>query len=205
MSRVGDGVRARAELIKAALSAFSVRGFPGVSIADLAKELGIAKATVMHHFPSKELLYNAVLAQVAATLEPLLEKLDERDTADASTLAEIACDYLRWARRHPDCAALLSRELLDNAERAERAKQWHLARFTATIGRLIERGQAAGMLRAFDPALPVEMFLGFAQFHVSAAHTRPHLMGKIKAKAYERAAEQQLATAMIAGFGSPDR
>ncbi|MBP6195573.1 MAG: TetR/AcrR family transcriptional regulator [Methyloversatilis sp.] len=202
MTRAEDGIRARRDLLTKAVSAFAARGFPGVSIASLADELGIAKATVLHHYPSKERLYDEVLSEIARTLEPLMVMASAQREPNARSLAEIACGYLKWARANPDCAKLLTRELLDNAERASEAKRWHLREFTKSLTALIDRGQALGTLREFESALFVEMLLGLVQFHIAANATRPHLMNKTKAKTYERALEQQLQEMVVKGFSS---
>lgn len=198
--RLERGIRAREQLLLAALPAFAAEGFAGVSIANLALDLGIAKATVLHHFPRKEALYGAVLEAVAASLVPVLSPMIDRQHADAELVAEIAAAYFHWAREHADAANLLTRELLDNSERAARAERWHLRPFTDRVGELIRRGQALGLLRDFEPALAIEMMLGYAQFHVAATPTRAGLMGKAKARAYERQAAQQWAQAMARAF-----
>lgn len=194
------GAQARHDLVAAALSAFAARGFPGVSIADLASELGVAKATVLHHFHTKERLYDAVLALVASDLEQLLDALGDRLDPGPKGLAAVACAYLDWARDFPDHARLLARELLDNRDRADRAGRWHLREFTNRLRALVEEGQRQGALRHGDPALPIEMILGFVQFHVAAGPTRTRLMGSENTQAYERWVDAQWAEAMSAAF-----
>lgn len=202
ITRAERGAQSREDLLNAALVAFAERGFPGVSIADLARDLGIAKATVLHHFLSKEKLYDAVLSRVAGGLEQLLDSVDLDPDHGPKGLADIASAYLGWAREHPEQANLLTRELLDNRERASRAERWHLSGFTDRITDLVRRGQKAGYLRVCDPALPVEMILGFAQFHVAARPTRPHLMGAKAARTYERRLDTEWARAIGAAFAT---
>ena len=53
----------RAEILRTALDAFSVRGFQGSSLREIAEAAGLSQAGVLHHFSSKETLLAAVLAE----------------------------------------------------------------------------------------------------------------------------------------------
>jgi TetR/AcrR family transcriptional regulator len=49
------------QLLDAALTVFSRKGFKGTTTKEIAATAGIAEAVIFQHFPSKEALYNAVL------------------------------------------------------------------------------------------------------------------------------------------------
>jgi len=59
-TRMSAGDRHR-QLLDAALSVFSRKGFKGTTTKEIAAEAGVAEAVIFQHFPSKEALYNAVL------------------------------------------------------------------------------------------------------------------------------------------------
>lgn len=198
--RLQRGLRARDQILPAALRAFACEGFTGLSLARLAEELGMGKSTLLHHFASKEQLYGAVLAQVAESLEAHMQPLLEQSHATPQALAQMACSYLQWAREQPEAANLLNRELLDNPERAATAKHWHLQKLMLRLSDLVSVGQARGYLRHFNPALGVEMLLGFAHFHVAATATRQHLIGAEAASRYEAQAHEELFQTMILAF-----
>ena len=63
------GLEARTRLVAAATKLFAEKGFYGASIRDIAREMGVAKATVLHHFADKGALYSAVLEGVAGELD----------------------------------------------------------------------------------------------------------------------------------------
>ena len=54
------------KLIDIAETLFAEKGFYGTSIRDLAEGLGIAKSSLLHHFPTKEKLYAAVLGKTGS-------------------------------------------------------------------------------------------------------------------------------------------
>ena len=65
-------IRRREDILKAGLVTFGSKGFKAGSLADVAEQVGITQAGVLHHFGSKYQL--------------LLEVLDYRDAADVENL-----------------------------------------------------------------------------------------------------------------------
>ncbi len=59
--RAPKGEKRREELLDAALQVFSLEGYSGASMAQVASIVGISVAGLLHHFPSKILLLMGVL------------------------------------------------------------------------------------------------------------------------------------------------
>lgn len=57
----------RLEIIEAATSVFAQRGYHGGSLRDISKELGLSLTSLVHHFPTKSELLEAVLEHADAT------------------------------------------------------------------------------------------------------------------------------------------
>lgn len=78
-----------------------VRGFNGFSYADIAKELGITKASLHYHFASKAELGEALLARYSARFSEALGRIDS-DSAGAraklDAYAGLYADVLRGRR-----------------------------------------------------------------------------------------------------------
>jgi AcrR family transcriptional regulator len=70
-----EGTRAR--ILEAACELFEQRGFAGTSIRDLAVRVGMTKAALYYHFPSKEEVLQAVLA-------PFMDEMDRIIAATAT-------------------------------------------------------------------------------------------------------------------------
>jgi len=61
------------------------KGFNGFSFADIANEVGIRKASIYHHFPTKTALGIALIEQYSSSLNALLNNINSRSkTADES-------------------------------------------------------------------------------------------------------------------------
>ena len=52
------------EIVAEATRLFAERGYEGASMGDLAERVGLRKASLFHHFPSKDVLYATVLTEL---------------------------------------------------------------------------------------------------------------------------------------------
>ncbi|WP_147181006.1 MULTISPECIES: TetR/AcrR family transcriptional regulator [Alphaproteobacteria] len=75
-----DPEERRAEILAAAFSLFSERGFAATRIEDIATRAGIAKGTVYLHFPDKEALFTSLAAGMAS---PILARMSAMTASDA--------------------------------------------------------------------------------------------------------------------------
>ena len=72
------GVKRRKQILQAALEVFSVQGYRGAPMTDIADKVGLTLAGVLHYFPSKEELLAAVLERRDRGLTPwFLQKWEE--------------------------------------------------------------------------------------------------------------------------------
>ncbi|MFI5958499.1 TetR/AcrR family transcriptional regulator [Cryptosporangium sp. NPDC051539] len=91
-----EGTRQR--ILDAATELFEQRGFAGTSIRDLAVRVGMTKAALYYHFPSKEEV-------LAALIRPFLDDMDRIITATAAG---------QWSR-----AELIKRLIVQMNDRGE--------------------------------------------------------------------------------------
>ena len=88
------------QLLDAALTVFSRKGFKGSTTKEIASEAGVAEAVIFQHFPSKEALYNAVLElnlggfdkeRDTAAIREYMERGDDDGLFQASILQILNC------------------------------------------------------------------------------------------------------------------
>ena len=78
--RNADSQRTRQAILDAALALFSERGFFGASLRDIAGAVGVRESALYHYFPSKDALFEALIAADQDTRrERLAAVLDEPD------------------------------------------------------------------------------------------------------------------------------
>ncbi len=104
---------------------FALAGYEGTSISGIAAKAGIAKSTVLHHFPSKLRLYQRVMKYSIDQFTAILEGGTAVEDAEAQIVATFN-RLLRWMIAEPIHAKLLNRIFLDNPQSAPVAakKYW---------------------------------------------------------------------------------
>jgi len=165
------GRAARARILAAAEPIFAARGFYGANVRELAAAAGAPTASLLHHFPSKEKLYAAILSEVAADLEARLGAVIDAGDSIAERLEAAVGAYLDWSAERPDRSNLLLRELLDNPVRLGDQSHLVMAPLVDRISRFVRVGQRAGELRAMSPLVFITHLVGSAAYFCAARPT----------------------------------
>ncbi|UGQ11771.1 TetR/AcrR family transcriptional regulator [Yinghuangia sp. ASG 101] len=98
---------ARERMRSAALSLFSLHGVNGTSLQMIADEIGVTKAAVYYHFPTKEDLVHAVITPYSAQLASLVEAAEgHRRRADRTEAILAGLVGLVVGNRHLNSALL---------------------------------------------------------------------------------------------------
>ncbi len=105
--RRGEQLRAhatRAAILEAALAEFAEKGFGAASIRTIAERTGIRHPLITYHYPSKDLLWQAVAED---TFERIGEAWDQRAPLDASlpAIERLRAEYralFRHTMRFPE-------------------------------------------------------------------------------------------------------
>lgn len=131
------------------------RGYFGFSYADIAEAVGIRKASIHHHFPSKVDLVVATLKEYRAKLVEGTGGLD-REVADP--MQRIRMYVQHWAEcvksnNRPICiAALLSAELPALPEEIQAEVRLHFQYLVSWVRTTFEEGTGRGRIRLRDSA-----------------------------------------------------
>ena len=154
------GPPARERIVTGARRHFFAHGFRGVTMDDLAAELGMSKKTLYAHFRSKPELVQAVILAKAAEVESELGRIE----------AEYASDFAEALRQMLSCLQRHAAEIQPTFVRDMRQSAPDLfktveARRAALIqryfGKLFEDGRRSGMVRTdLPPQLAIEILLG---------------------------------------------
>jgi AcrR family transcriptional regulator len=153
--RTGERGSRREAVLDAATRLFAERGFPGVSIQEIADAAETHKTTVLYHFGTKEALYATVLDEalerIAAVMADFLSGGFESDHL-RERVAYLIDQIHAYYAEHPDHARLLERELLE-----VQAPGVYLDRFVDRIYQPavagLEQAAARGLIHPVDPAL----------------------------------------------------
>lgn len=134
---------------------FADHGFQGASLSAIARDCEVGNPGLLHHFPSKEVLYRAVLEKQAEELMARMHKRVEKAGSLPERLQAYMALQVEWMQARPAGYRLVTRELLDNAERIKLAQARPLEKFLFESLALLEEAQAAGLIRRELPAVVV--------------------------------------------------
>ena len=154
MSAESNGVEwsTREQILSAARQCFASGGYSGTSLNDIAAEVGIRRPSLLHHFASKDILYEEVFEQL---LSDWFERLAEAISSPATgiTKVELVLDAgFGFFADNSAYVTLMRREAIDGGT--------HLGMDLAGVLRpmfdeavsYFEREMAAGVYRTQDAA-----------------------------------------------------
>ncbi len=136
-----------------------------ITTAAIAGRMNLTQGALFRHFPSKEAIWQAVIAWVA---EHLLARVDRAIEAAGSPLAALEAVFLahvEFAASYPGVPRMIFGELQQAADTAcKRMVRGLLGRYRERLVRLIEAGKAEGVLAGnVDTAASVTLFIGTVQ------------------------------------------
>ena len=134
----------RASVLRAATRLFAAHGFDGTTLQDVAAAVGVSKPAVLHHFPSKEHIREAVLAAVLEHWQATLPRLLLAATASEERFEAVFGELFRFFAADGDRARVILREALDRPTEARKLLAGPVRPWIDAIAGYIRAGQASG-------------------------------------------------------------
>lgn len=142
--------RNREVILDAALEVFSLHGFRGATLDQIAEVAGLSKPNLLYYFPSKEDVHTALLTGL---LDTWLDPLRAMNPA-GQPLQEILA-YVRrkldLARDFPRESRLFAGEILQGAPRMRAAIEGDLRRLVEEKAAVLTRWMDEGRIARVDP------------------------------------------------------
>lgn len=101
------------EIVAEATRLFAERGYEGASMGDLAERVGLRKASLFHHFPSKDALYATVLTELMGGVKVAILGAAMAEGSFAQRLDALTDALTSTLGAQPHAARLLVREAMD--------------------------------------------------------------------------------------------
>jgi AcrR family transcriptional regulator len=158
-NRPPPGLSARQRIVAGARRHFFAHGFRGVTVDELAAELGMSKKTLYAHFRSKPAIVEAALLDKFHDLESELERssLEHKSDFVASLHALLACVFRHTEEIQPPFLRDIRRDAPELFQLVESRRGTLIQRY---FGKLFTAGRRAGMIRKDVPTtLLVEILL----------------------------------------------
>jgi TetR/AcrR family transcriptional regulator len=164
----------RKVILNAALKTFSVYGFNGASITNIARLHHVSPALIHYYFKTKDQLWRAALddgiGDVIRDLTATVNDLGEFDTV--SRLKFFVRRYIAIVSDRPEVFRLIIRESETPGPRLTWITRRHLNPLYAMWTKLVEAAQAEGKILARVPSYHLSLIIAGASYQYIASRMR---------------------------------
>lgn len=162
--RIPGQVR-KATIIRSAALLFAEKGFSGTKTREIAERAGVSEALIFKHFPSKEDLYAAILAEespVPGLLSRVKDLAEQHNDVEvfsfiAQTMVEGAPDS--------DLMRLILFSALENHELSDMFFHNHIRVFYDFLAGYIQQRIDEGAFQPVQPLIAARAFMGMLIYH----------------------------------------
>ncbi len=147
------GRRANAAVLDAATQLFAERGYMGTSIADIAAASGVAKPSVLYHYPDKDSLWKAVVTRLWTDVDAFYAgNTQVGKCPPRERLTRLVGLFVEAALRWPAYIRIPFIEGASPSWRSDWLVDHHFGRHVLAVDRLICALQSVGEIGPGDPA-----------------------------------------------------
>lgn len=165
-------------IVQEATRLFADLGFDGTPIQAVADAVGIRKPSLLYHFPSKDILRQAVLERMLVHWKDDLPRVLATAQGSGGRLDAALHAMISFFLDQPHRARLLVREMLDRPEAMRDLFHRHLQPWTTLITDYIRIGQAAGRVHEdLEPASYVIQVVTMAVGSVATGDVTAAMLG----------------------------
>ncbi|MBK3643310.1 MULTISPECIES: ScbR family autoregulator-binding transcription factor [Streptomyces] len=174
--------RTRRQLLDAAATAFAAKGFPAVTLQDIADLAEVTKGAVYFHFTNKEAVAVAVTEEFYTQLPAIAESVTARQLPPLDAVAELLLQTAVALRDNPMMQAGARLQIERNLVDADMPTPF--SGFTQLITELLAQAQEEGMVRpTTDIASMARVIVAafFGSQHISwVQHNREDLTDRVQ-------------------------
>ena len=179
---VFDKMSKRILIIESAIDLFSIKGFEGTSVREIAKKAGVNVAMINYYFVSKEKLFESAVEHRASFLNSIFEELVTNKELSAIEKMDIIIDKT-IERKFSNSLFhhLLHRELsLTHRPQLREAIADILLKNMTAVKTIIQNGIKDGVFREVDVELTLTSILGTIHYLLASDVMCRKILGKRK-------------------------
>ncbi len=153
------------QIARAALGVVERHGLRGLSIARVAKAVGVVPSGLYRHYPDKDRVLDTVLDLIAARMEANVAKSKTDGGSALDRLHGLLTRHIELVRRNSAIPRVVFSEELFHGRTAHRRRMYEIIQgYLRQVEQFIRDGQREGCIRAgVDPEAASILFLGLIQ------------------------------------------
>jgi TetR/AcrR family transcriptional regulator len=146
----GSAFSTKDTILEVARKKFAEHGYAGTSLTEIADEVGIRRPSLLHHFPSKEALYRAVLLESFADWTALVDQAIEGTREGWPQVERMLRAAFQFFEASPQFVRLVRWEALEGGPILRDELSVMLRPLFERGALFLEREMDAGRLRRYD-------------------------------------------------------
>lgn len=156
-------------ILSAAEEVFSELGFVGATTSLIAKRAGIPKANLHYYYPTKESLYQTIIAKIFFIWQHAADTFDDCDDP-AEALGRYIRAKMELTRTHPLGSKIWAQEIMHGAPQTQDFLETTLMNWTKSRVKIIERWISEGKMDAVNPHNLLYMIWATTQHYADFEH-----------------------------------
>jgi TetR/AcrR family transcriptional regulator len=155
----------KASIIRSAAAIFGEKGFNGTKTREIAARAGVSEALIFKHFPSKEDLYAAILAEkspVPGLLDRIKVLAEQRNDKEVFTMI---AETIVGGAPDQNLMRLILFSALESHELSDMFFQKHIRHFYDVLASYIEQRIEDGAFQPVHPLVAARAFMGMLIYH----------------------------------------
>jgi AcrR family transcriptional regulator len=155
----------REQIVQAALSLVSAEGLKQLSVARVGKRIGVVPSALYRHFPGKDEILDAMLAEVQARLIENVRVAREEAPDALGRLRALLTRHVALIVDHPGLPRLIFSDDVYSGQPRRRAQMYRgVTQYLDRVAAIVREGQEAGQISPeVDPSAAAVLFLGLVQ------------------------------------------
>ncbi len=162
-----SGEERRLQIIEAAATLFSRKGFRGTTTREIAQAVGVSEAMLFKHFATKEELYAAIIevkSHPRRLLNTAMEAVERQD--DAEVLRTLARGMIGRTRADTTLMRLTYFSALEGHALSDMMFRSRVQELDDFLSQYIAKRVAAGAFRSVDPLQAAWNFIGMVAYNI---------------------------------------
>ena len=169
--------RNRERILSAATEIFSLYGFRGATLDQIAERAEMSKPNLLYYFSSKEELYLAVLRNILEIWLQPLKELDEKESPEHEISAYID-QKIEFSRLYPMASRVFANEIAAGAPILKPVLDTYLRDVVKKKARVIRKWIKRGEMANIDPYHLIMMIWAVTQHYADFAVQVNAVLGK---------------------------